>query len=33
MAELRRVRKRGVIRLVDLLFVQKDRPSPLNTLP
>ena len=25
LAELRRVRKRGVIRLVDLLFVQKDR--------
>jgi uncharacterized membrane protein len=25
LAELRRVRKRGVIRIVDLLFVQKDR--------
>ncbi len=24
LAELRRVRKRGVIRVVDLLFVQKD---------
>ncbi len=24
MAELRRVRKRGVIRIVDVLFVQKD---------
>ena len=25
LAELRRVRKRGVIRIVDVLFVQKDK--------
>jgi hypothetical protein len=31
MAELRRVRKRGVIRLVDLLFVQKDRQGNISS--
>ena len=30
-AELRRVRKRGVIRLVDLLFVQKDRQGNVSS--
>ena len=31
LAELRRVRKRGVIRLVDLLFVKKDGQGKENT--
>ena len=31
MAELRRVRKRGVIRLVDLLFVEKDRRGNITS--
>ena len=30
LAELKRVRKRGVIRLVDLLFVQKDKQGNLS---
>ena len=30
MAELRRVRKRGVIRLVDVIFVQKDRHGDIE---
>ena len=30
MAELRRVRKRGVIRLVDVIFVQKDRHGSIE---
>ena len=30
MAELRKVRKRGVIRLVDMLFVQKDRQGNVS---
>ena len=30
MAELRRVRKRGVIRLVDVLFVQKDQHGSIE---
>ena len=30
MAELRRVRKRGVIRLVDVIFVQKDRRGDIE---
>jgi uncharacterized membrane protein len=30
MAELRRVRKRGLIRLVDVLFVQKDRGGAIE---
>ncbi|MGH2588704.1 MAG: DUF1269 domain-containing protein, partial [Dehalococcoidia bacterium] len=31
LAELRRVRKRGVIRVVDLLFVQKDRHGSVQS--
>jgi len=31
MAELRRVRKRGVIRVIDLLFVQKDRHGNITS--
>ena len=31
MAELRRVRKRGVIRLVDLLFVEKDQRGNIKS--
>ena len=31
MTELRRVRKRGVIRLVDLLFVQKDQQGNVSS--
>lgn len=31
LAELRRVRKRGVIRLVDLLFMQKDRQGNVSS--
>jgi len=31
MAELRRVRKRGVIRVIDLLFVQKDRQGNISS--
>ena len=30
MAELRRVRKRGVIRLVDVIFVQKDKHGSIE---
>ena len=30
MAELRRVRKRGVIRVIDILFVQKDRNGDIS---
>ena len=30
MAELRRVRKRGVIRIVDILFVQKDKHGSIE---
>ena len=30
LAELKRVRKRGVIRLVDLLFVQKDKQGNIS---
>jgi uncharacterized membrane protein len=31
MAELRRVRKRGVIRVIDMLFVQKDRQGNITS--
>ena len=31
MAELRKVRRRGVVRIVDILFVQKDRTAASRT--
>ena len=31
MAELRRVRKRGVIRIVDIIFVQKNKTAASRT--